>query len=78
MVLFTGLINHASGPIPGCTAEPEDCVWGMKFDAWEEADGTKRVWGTGETKACRLQGNPPYDESSVTKFTQAAQKAKVR
>ena len=77
MVLFTGLINHASGPTPGCTAEPEDCVWGMKFDAWKEADGTDRVWGTGETKAGRLQGNPPYDESSVTKFTQAAQKAKV-
>jgi hypothetical protein len=77
MVLFTGLINHASGPTPGCTAEPEDSVWGMKFDAWKEADGMERVWGTGETKAGRLQGNPPYDAESVEKFSQAAQKATV-
>jgi hypothetical protein len=77
LVLFTGMINHASGPIPGCTAEPEDCVWGMKYDAWKEADGRERVWGTGETKAGRLQGNPPYDEKSVTQFCRLAQRATV-
>ena len=76
-VLFTGLINHAGEPTPGCTAEKDDAAWGMATDAWWTAPGVERRWGTGETEARVLQGNPPYDERSVRRFCQYAQRAAV-
>ena len=74
-VLFSGLSNHAGEPRPGCTAEPADADWGMATDAWRERDGRRRVWGSGATAARWVQGNPPFDESSVTRFCGYAKEA---
>ena len=76
-VLFSGLTNHAGEPRPGCTAEPADAEWGMATDAWREGDGARRRWGSGATSARWVQGNPPFDERSVTKFCGFAQAAAV-
>ena len=74
-VLFTGLLNHAGEPAPGCTEDKEDAAWGMAGDAWWEAPGVERRWGTGTTEARALQGHPPADEESVRRLCRFAQAA---
>jgi hypothetical protein len=49
----------------------------MTFDAWKAEDGRERVWGTGETEAGWLEGNPPYEVKAVRQFCRAAGRAVV-
>ena len=76
--LFTTLLNR-TGPIRQSvlhSIHEADLPWGVRWDAFRDSSGHRRVWGEGRPAGEIITGNPPYDAESIRRFCRQAARAK--